>query len=92
VLGLADAGKTILLGDASSRYREGFAGLPAAGVSVVPLERISPRGSAVARLGADRLARGESDPVDSLVPVYVRASAAERNLRTSTLTTENPLS
>ena len=92
VLGLVEPGNTVLLGDASSRYLEAFAGLPAAGISVVPLERISPRGSAVARLGADRLARGESDPVDSLVPVYVRASAAEENLRPSTLTTENRLS
>ena len=46
----------------------------------------------VALLGEKRLRRGESDRLEALVPSYVRASAAERNLERVTLTMQNAVS
>jgi len=70
----------IVVGGGTERYPESFAGLSEDGIDARPLSEIHPRGSAVAMLAAARLERGEGDRLESLVPVYVRASAAERNL------------
>ena len=90
-----EAGATrpaIVLGDGTERYAEAFAGFSKRGIDVASFSEIHPRGGAVALLAAVRLERGEGDRLESLVPVYVRASAAERNLRSGSLTTEKAVS
>ena len=82
----------MVVGDAAERYPESFAALRDRRFTFAPFTEIHPLGSAVARLGARRLARGESDRLESIVPVYVRPSAAEAKLRDATLTTENTVS
>jgi len=89
---VGSAPSCVLLGDGAERYPEAFGRLREQGVEVVPLGEIHPRGSTVARLGERRLERGESDRVEAIVPLYVRASAAEQNVRIATLTTENAVS
>jgi hypothetical protein len=59
---------------------------------IAPFEEIHPSGAMVALLGEKRLRRGESDRLEALVPSYVRASAAERNLERVTLTMQNAVS
>ncbi len=88
----ASTGPAIAVGGGIDRYPEAFADLGKHGIEVAPLSQIHPRGSAVAMLAAARLERGESERLESLVPVYVRASAAERNLRRNSLTMENGVS
>ena len=85
-------GPTIVLGDAVERYADAFVGFAAEMIEAAPFSRIHPRGGAVALLAAGRLERGEADRLETLVPVYVRASAAERNLRRASLTTEKTVS
>lgn len=75
---LGEGPRAVLLGDAAQRYPAAFAKLVERGVSVLSFDEIHPRGSAVALLGAERLARGEDVAADALAPVYVRASAAEQ--------------
>jgi tRNA threonylcarbamoyladenosine biosynthesis protein TsaB len=81
----------ILVGDAPERYPESFEGLRG-WIAIARFEDVHPSGSMVALLGEGRLRRGESDRPESLVPSYVRASAAERNLESVTLTIQNALS
>jgi len=44
-------------------------------------EQPTPRAATVARLGRERLLRGESDPAHALAPRYLRPSTAEARLR-----------
>ncbi len=81
----------ILVGDAPERYPESFAALRRR-LAIATFEEIHPSGSMVALLGERRLRRGESDRLEALVPLYVRASAAERNLERVTLTMQNAVS
>jgi tRNA threonylcarbamoyladenosine biosynthesis protein TsaB len=89
---LGGASSCALVGDGAERYGEAFARLRDLAVEIIPFREIHPRGSVVASLGERRLRRGESDRPETLVPLYVRASAAERNLGVSSLTRENPVS
>lgn len=77
----------IVLGDGAERYSKAFAGIAERGIAILAFDRIHPRGSWVARLAERRLRSGDVDRAERLVPVYVRASYAER-----TLTTEKALS
>jgi hypothetical protein len=81
----------ILVGDAPERYPESFEALRGR-IPIARFEEIHPSGSMVALLGESRLRRGESDRLESLVPSYLRASAAERNLESATLTIQNTVS
>jgi tRNA threonylcarbamoyladenosine biosynthesis protein TsaB len=81
-----------VVGNAAERYPTAFEQLRGRGVCVVPLREIHPRGSVVASLGEKRLRAGDGDDIDKIVPTYVRASAAERNLDRLTLTTEKSVS
>jgi tRNA threonylcarbamoyladenosine biosynthesis protein TsaB len=45
--------------------------------TLLPFETHHPRGSVVARLGAERLGAGQSDDLAALEPLYVRPSEAE---------------
>jgi tRNA threonylcarbamoyladenosine biosynthesis protein TsaB len=85
-------GRVLVVGDAAGRYPEVFGGLCSEGVEVASFDEIHPRGGVVALLGERRLARGEADRAEALVPVYVRAPTAERNLRHGSLTMENAMS
>jgi len=92
---LEEAGSTrpaIVLGDGAGRYPEAFAELTKSGIESATFSEIRPHGGAVALIAEGRLERGELDRLESLVPVYVRASAAERNLRQTSLTTEKAVS
>jgi tRNA threonylcarbamoyladenosine biosynthesis protein TsaB len=71
---------TLVVGDADTDYGE----VLAARGRVRPAADHPPRGGMVARIGADRLARGERGPLAALQPVYVRpadATLPERPLR-----------
>ena len=81
----------IVIGDAPARYPESFEALRRRLV-IAPFEEIHPSGAMVALLGEKRMRRGESDRLEALVPSYVRASAAERNLERVTLTMQNAVS
>jgi len=93
VLGaLRDDDSVIVVGDAAERYPEVFRGLRRGRLEVASYDEFPPRGGVVAWLGKQRLARGDADRAEVLVPVYVRAATAERNLRQSSLTMENAMS
>lgn len=79
VVELAGAAPMALIGDAAERYPESFEGLATRGIEVLLLDRVHPKGGSVALLGERSLEEGKQDRIDALVPVYVRASAAERN-------------
>ena len=64
---------TLVIGDAAETY----AALFAERGRVLPFVQHHPRGEVVARLGAERLARGERDDVGTLEPVYVRPPEAQ---------------
>ena len=81
----------IVVGDAPARYPQSFEPLRRH-VAIATFEEIHPSGGMVALLGERRLRRGESDRFETLVPTYVRASAAERNLERVTLTMQNTAS
>jgi len=87
-----EAASCLVVGDAAQRYPEAFAPLRDLRITCAAFTAIHPLGSSVARLAARRLARGESDPLESIVPVYVRPSAAESKRFNATLTTENAVS
>jgi tRNA threonylcarbamoyladenosine biosynthesis protein TsaB len=81
----------ILVGGAPERYPQSFEALRGR-IAVAGFDEIHPSGSMVAILGEGRLRHGESDRVEALVPSYVRAAAAERNLEKVTLTIQNAVS
>ena len=66
----------MLVGDVVSKKLMTRDDLPA-GVSVAPMSDVMPRAASVARLGLMKLARGESDNVMNLEPMYIRRSEAE---------------
>lgn len=72
---------TIFLGDALAVYGDLFRRLLAERMIVPPAAGRGPRAACVAELGRQRLLRGERDPVDRLVPRYLRPSEAELRLR-----------
>ena len=67
--------KIILTGDAAMKYLKGKE--LSDNVNVAPTEKSYPRAANVVALGKERLARGESDDVMSLEPMYLRRSEAE---------------
>ena len=75
---------TLFLGDGLPVYGEFFRRLLGARMLVPPHASRGARPACVAELGRHRLARGERDSVESLVPRYLRPSEAElrRALRT----------
>jgi tRNA threonylcarbamoyladenosine biosynthesis protein TsaB len=91
VVATVEGACAILVGDAPERYPESFEALRGR-LAIARFEEIHPSGSMVALLGEGRLCRGESDRLEALVPSYVRASDAERNLEKVTLTIQNAVS
>lgn len=70
----------VLLGDAVDSYgpwlRERLSGRS----SVLPFETHSPRGGMIARLGLERMRRGQTEDVRGFEPRYIRSSEAEINV------------
>lgn len=91
VAGLAKHGPAALVGDAAERYPGVFSGLASQGIEVLLLSQAPPRGGQIARLGERFLKEGKDGPIEALVPIYVRASAAERN-RQAALTMDESVS
>ncbi|HSH12869.1 MAG TPA: tRNA (adenosine(37)-N6)-threonylcarbamoyltransferase complex dimerization subunit type 1 TsaB [Desulfurivibrionaceae bacterium] len=75
------AGPVLLVGDGTVTYRETFRARLGAAAIFAPPGSHFPRAATIGLLGEEKLARGELlDPVSS-VPIYIRASEAEINLR-----------
>lgn len=72
------SGPTVFVGDGAVAYREDIRAIMGDLALFAPPELIHPRASVVARLGRERLASGEADDLDSLAPLYLRSSEAER--------------
>jgi len=72
---------TIFLGDGMAVYGELFRHLLGDRMLVPPPPSRGARPAWVAELGRRRLLRGERDPVDALVPRYLRLSEAELRLQ-----------
>ncbi len=72
---------TIFLGDGLAVYGDLFRRLLADRMLVPPPSSRGTRPACVAELGRQRLLRGERDPVDALVPRYLRPSEAELRLK-----------
>ena len=83
---------TLVVGDAAERYPDAFGRLRRYGLEVASFDEIHPRGGVVAALGERRLARGDADRAEALLPVYLRAPTAEQSLRDGSLTMENAIS
>jgi len=74
-------GPVLFIGDASVKYREVIESSLGDVARFAPVELSHPRASVVARLGWERLRRGESDDLERLVPLYLQESQAEKELR-----------
>ena len=68
---------TLFIGDALAVHVELFQRLLGDWLIIPPPPHRGPRPACVAELGRARLLRGEQDPVDALVPRYLRPSEAE---------------
>jgi len=75
------SGPTILVGDGGVSYRQIFQDALGATALFPPATTHFPRAATIGLLGAELLARGERLDPASCVPIYVRASEAEINLR-----------
>lgn len=69
----------VVLGDAVERYGELFTRRLGPHATVLPFEIYAPRGGVVARMGWERLQRGEAADLHQIEPCYVRPSEAEMN-------------
>lgn len=72
---------TIFLGDGLAVYGDLFRRLLGDRMLIPPPSSRGARPACVAELGRQRLLRGERDPVDALVPRYLRPSEAELRLK-----------
>ncbi len=74
-------GPVILVGDGGIVYRELFCNKLGKTPLFAPPSSHFPRAATIGRIGEELLARGEILDPASCVPIYVRASEAEMNLR-----------
>jgi tRNA threonylcarbamoyladenosine biosynthesis protein TsaB len=79
IASLAD-GPVLLLGDALGRYRSELEEAFGPRAAIAPEHLWHPRASIIAALARPRLEHGDSDRIDTLVPIYVRSSDAELKL------------
>lgn len=61
----------VIVGDLKTEARERVGRRLGAGARIVPADGLSPRASWVARVGAERLSRGQQDDPRSLEPIYL---------------------
>ncbi len=73
-------GPVILLGDGLGRYRDEILSAFGERAVIAPEPLWNPRASWTGRLAAAAIERGETDDLDSLLPVYIRDSDAELKL------------
>lgn len=76
-----DHTKITVLGDGLPMLPGNIKDILGEGYSAAPDIHRLPRAAAVGRLGLERLRGGHYDKVDTLVPLYIRASAAEDRLK-----------
>lgn len=76
-----DNPKITVLGDGLSMLPENIGDILGEGYSVASEIHRLPRAAAVGRLGLERLQGAQYDRIDTLVPLYIRASAAEERLK-----------
>jgi len=69
---------TVFLGDGAVAYEEKIRAILGGLALFGPPELMHPMAAVVARLGRERLVSGERAELDSLVPMYLRSSEAER--------------
>lgn len=69
----------LVTGDGLTKHREAIAAALPGAVFASPIWW-TPRAAWVAALAADRLAAGDSDPLDPLAPIYVRSTDTELRL------------
>ncbi|HKA53331.1 MAG TPA: tRNA (adenosine(37)-N6)-threonylcarbamoyltransferase complex dimerization subunit type 1 TsaB [Candidatus Binatia bacterium] len=67
----------LFLGDAVERYGDLIRERSGPAARLLPFTTYHPRGAVVARMAWERLSRGESDDLSTLVPRYVRKPDAE---------------
>ena len=67
----------LFLGDAVERYGDLIHERCGTAARLLPFTTYHPRGAVVARMAWERLSRGESDDLSTLVPCYVRKPDAE---------------
>lgn len=72
------SGPTVFVGDGAIAYREDIRAIMGDLALFAPPELMHPRASVVARLGSERLASGKGDELESLAPLYMQSSEAER--------------
>ena len=70
----------LLLGDGLLRYRKILVETLKENAQIAPESLWAPRAVWIANLALRRLEQGDSDPLDCLVPIYVRATDAELKL------------
>ncbi len=76
VVRLVGDGPVLLVGPGADAWRAPLADRLGGRARFAPAGLVAPRGLAVARLAADRLAGGQADPIERLVPRYVRSFGA----------------
>jgi tRNA threonylcarbamoyladenosine biosynthesis protein TsaB len=68
----------ILVGDAAELRPDAFEALNRSRIRIIPFAEVHPRGGTIAALGHLRLEEGAETAPEALLPLYVRASEAER--------------
>ncbi len=81
VLGLNEP--VLFVGDGAIAYRQLIQNSLGDLAKFVPVEYSLPRASSVARLGEDRLRRGDKDDIDLLAPRYAQEAKAVRDMACS---------
>ncbi len=77
------AGRLWLVGEGAPAAAEALAPTWGARLRALPPDAYPPDAAAVARLGHDRLARGETEDVGAFEPFYLKAFVARRNTRSA---------
>ncbi len=73
------SGNTLFAGSGAARYGGEIRGILAGRAFLAPPELLHPRGAVVARLGRERLRDGRADDTETLVPLYLQESQAQRD-------------
>ena len=90
VLPAEGAAPCLFVGDGAERYADILRGRYGDATRLLPLARVQPRASIVARLAWARFRRGEADDAAQLVPHYLRRPDAERNRAAHAPTNDTP--
>jgi tRNA threonylcarbamoyladenosine biosynthesis protein TsaB len=75
---ISDERPLLFVGDAITKYGEALALQPASKVTLAPASMWAPRPGTVASIGRRMIQDGKAADLDSIEPMYVRPSEAER--------------